>query len=87
MCPPTAVNGHATARALAGFWAALLAGRLPAAVATPAVTGTDLFLEETVTWTRGGAQVDVEDVGMGGRAGRAPPPAPPGAWPGRSSRR
>jgi len=64
-----AVNGHATARALAGFWAAVLDGRLPADILRPSATGVDLFLEETVTWTRGGAQVDGDDIGMGGAGG------------------
>ncbi len=64
-----AVTGHATARALAGFWAAVLDGRLPRDVLTPSVTGVDLFLDATVTWTRGGAQVDGDDIGMGGAGG------------------
>ena len=65
-----AVNGHATARGLAEFWQAFLDGRLPADVGTPAVTGHDLFVDETVTWTLAGGRIDGPDTGMGGLGGQ-----------------
>jgi len=65
-----AVNGHATARGLAGFWQAFLDGRLPTDVGRPAVTGHDLFVDETVTWTLAGGRLDGADVGMGGLGGQ-----------------
>ena len=65
-----AVNGHATARGLAGFWQAFLDGRLPSDVGQPAVMGYDLFLDETVTWTLAGGRIDGADVGMGGLGGQ-----------------
>lgn len=65
-----AVNGHATARALASFYARYLDGSLPGSLATPGVTGLDVFVGETVTWTLGSARIDGEDVGMGGLGGQ-----------------
>ncbi len=65
-----AVNGHATARGLAGFWQAFLDGQLPTDVGRPAVTGHDLFVDETVTWTLAGGRLDGPDVGMGGLGGQ-----------------
>jgi CubicO group peptidase (beta-lactamase class C family) len=65
-----AVNGHATARGLAGFWQAFLDGRLPSGVGQAAVTGPDRFVEETVTWTLAGGRLDALDVGMGGLGGQ-----------------
>jgi CubicO group peptidase (beta-lactamase class C family) len=65
-----AVNGHATARGLAAFWQAFLDGRLPDGVGRPAVTGHDLFVDETVTWTLAGGRIDGPDTGMGGLGGQ-----------------
>jgi|SRR5215217_2643595 len=64
------VNGHATARGLAGYWQAFLDGRLPPDVGRPAVTGHDLFVDEAVTWTLAGGRIDGPDVGMGGLGGQ-----------------
>jgi CubicO group peptidase (beta-lactamase class C family) len=65
-----AVNGHATARGLAGFWQAFLDGRLPGGIGQAAVTGHDLFVGETVTWTFAGGRIDGADIGMGGLGGQ-----------------
>ena len=65
-----AVNGHATARGLAGFWQAFLDARLPGDVGRPGVTGHDLFNDDTVTWTLAGGRIDGPDVGMGGLGGQ-----------------
>jgi CubicO group peptidase (beta-lactamase class C family) len=65
-----AVNGHASARGLAGFWQAYLDGRLPVGVGRPAATGFDRFVEDEVTWTLAGGRVDGPDVGMGGLGGQ-----------------
>jgi CubicO group peptidase (beta-lactamase class C family) len=65
-----AVNGHATARGLAGFWQAFLDGRLPSGVGQAGVTGHDLVVDETVTWTLAGGRIDGADVGMGGLGGQ-----------------
>jgi len=65
-----AVNGHATARAMAAFWQMHLDGLLPSAMATPAgPTGPDLVVGEPSQWTLGGARLDGPDVGMGGLGG------------------
>ena len=64
-----AVNGHATARALAAFYVAVLDGRIPATVAQPAMSGPDLVLGTDVTWTLGSLQVDDVELGMGGAGG------------------
>lgn len=68
-----AVNGHATARALARFYALVLDGTLPASIAEPGRSGDDLVLGRPVTWTLAGGQIagtgaDV-DLGMGGVGG------------------
>lgn len=65
-----AVNGLATARGLASFWQAFLDGRLPAGVGVAGVTGHDQFVDEEVTWTLAGGQIDGLDVGMGGLGGQ-----------------
>jgi CubicO group peptidase (beta-lactamase class C family) len=65
-----AVNGHASARGLAGFWQAYLDGRLPDGVDRSAVTGFDRFVDDEVTWTSAGARIDGPDVGMGGLGGQ-----------------
>jgi CubicO group peptidase (beta-lactamase class C family) len=64
-----AVNGHATARGLARFWALHAEGRLPPDLVRPAGTGLDLVLDRAVTWTFGSAQLDPDEVGMGGVGG------------------
>jgi CubicO group peptidase (beta-lactamase class C family) len=70
-----AVNVHATASAVAGFYAALLDGRLPD-LALPQYTGMDLFLESEVTWCLG-VQLEADGTwgqgGLGGNAGWADP--------------
>lgn len=68
-----AVNAHATARGVAGFYAALLDGRLLAptvlAEATrPACSGPDLVLGSESTWGLGFA-LDDDGFGMGGVGG------------------
>jgi CubicO group peptidase (beta-lactamase class C family) len=65
-----AVAGHATARGLAAFWAALLAGRLPAAVDRVGAEGTDLVLGSPVRWTLSGGRAEEADVGMGRLGGQ-----------------
>jgi CubicO group peptidase (beta-lactamase class C family) len=65
-----AVNGHATARGLAGFWQAYLDGRLPVEMGHPGVTGHDRLVGEEVTWTLGSARLEGADVGMGGAGGQ-----------------
>lgn len=65
-----AVNGHATARAMASFWQMHLDGLLPSAMATPAgPPAPDLVVDEVCTWTLGGARLEGPDVGMGGLGG------------------
>ena len=64
-----AVNGHATARGLARFWALEAEGRLPHDLVRPAGTGPDLVLGRDVTWTFGSAQRDPDEIGMGGVGG------------------
>ncbi len=64
-----AVNGHASARGLAAFYAALLDGRLPSGMAEPAAGGPDLVLGRDVTWTFGSLQLDDVEIGMGGLGG------------------
>jgi CubicO group peptidase (beta-lactamase class C family) len=70
-----AVNLHATASAIAQFYAALLDGRLPD-LAVPQYTGMDLFLESEVTWGLG-VQFEADGTwghgGLGGNAGWADP--------------
>jgi CubicO group peptidase (beta-lactamase class C family) len=69
------VNIHTTARAVARFYADVLAGRLPE-LAVPQYIGEDLFLEHATTW---GLGVQIEDDGswgqggLGGNAGWADP--------------
>ena len=65
-----AVNGHATARGLAGFWQALLDRELPAGVDEVGATGHDLVLDEQVAWTLAGGRSFGIDVGMGGMGGQ-----------------
>jgi CubicO group peptidase (beta-lactamase class C family) len=65
-----AVNGHVTARGLAGFWQAHLDGKLPAGLDVPGATGYDHFLDDTVTWSLAGGRVDGADIGMGGVGGQ-----------------
>jgi CubicO group peptidase (beta-lactamase class C family) len=70
-----AVNLHSTATAVARFYAAVMAGTLPA-LATPVFTGTDLFIESEVTWGLG-VQLEPDGSwgqgGLGGNAGWAEP--------------
>ena len=65
-----AVNGHATARGLAGFWQAHLDGRLPAGLDVREAEGDDVVLGSRVVWTLGGGRLDGPDVGMGGLGGQ-----------------
>lgn len=65
-----AVNGHATARGLAGFWAAFLRGALPAGLGEPGATGVDRFVGSEVTWSLAGGRAEGDDVGMGGLGGQ-----------------
>jgi len=69
------VNIHATARAIAGFYAAIVDGRLPT-LAIPQYTGPDLFIEQTVTWGLG-VQIDQDGTwghgGLGGNLGWVDP--------------
>jgi len=65
-----AVNGHASARGLAAFYQRLLEGRLPALVGEPGVTGHDHFVDEQVTWSLAGGQLEGSDIGMGGLGGQ-----------------
>jgi CubicO group peptidase (beta-lactamase class C family) len=65
-----AVNGHATARALARFWWLALNGGLPAELLTPfGPPEPDLVLGEDAQWTLGSAQLAGDDVGMAGVGG------------------
>jgi CubicO group peptidase (beta-lactamase class C family) len=70
-----AVNVHATAAAVARFYADVLDGRLPA-LAVPQYSGPDLFLEREVTWGLG-VQIEPDGTwghgGLGGNAGWADP--------------
>jgi CubicO group peptidase (beta-lactamase class C family) len=65
-----AVNGHATARGLAGFWQAFLDDALPAGLGESGATGVDRFVGSEVTWSLAGGRVDGNDVGMGGLGGQ-----------------
>jgi CubicO group peptidase (beta-lactamase class C family) len=65
-----AVNGHVTARGLAGFWQAYLDGTLPAGLGLPGATGHDRFVDDTVTWSLAGGRAEGDDVGMGGVGGQ-----------------
>jgi CubicO group peptidase (beta-lactamase class C family) len=65
-----AVNGHATARGLARFWWLALDGRLPGELFIAAgPREIDVVLGNPVQWTLGSAQLDADDVGMGGVGG------------------
>ncbi|MCU7728307.1 beta-lactamase family protein [Actinoplanes sp. KI2] len=68
-------NIHATSRAIAGFYAAVVDGRLPS-LAIPQYTGPDLFIEQTVTWGLG-VQLDQDGTwghgGLGGNLGWVDP--------------
>jgi len=70
-----AVNLHATATAIAHFYARMLDGSLPS-LAVRAYTGIDLFLETEVTWGLG-VQFEADGTwghgGLGGNAGWADP--------------
>lgn len=70
-----AVNLHSTSAAIAQFYDAVLASRLPA-LAVAQYTGTDLFLEREVTWGLG-VQIETDGTwgqgGLGGNAGWADP--------------
>lgn len=70
-----AVNLHSTSSAIARFYAAVLASRLPA-LAIAQYSGTDLFLEREVTWGLG-VQIEADGTwgqgGLGGNAGWADP--------------
>ena len=70
-----AVNVHTSSAALARFYADVLGGRLPA-LAVPQHTGTDLFIEQEVTWGFG-VQIEADGTwgqgGLGGNAGWADP--------------
>ncbi|MBO3752651.1 beta-lactamase family protein [Streptosporangiaceae bacterium NEAU-GS5] len=70
-----AINGHATARGLAGLYAALLAGEprlLPSAVLDealkPQAVGVDRLLDQEATWTLGWRR-EGGFVGLGGIGG------------------
>ena len=68
-----AINGHGTARAVAGFYHALVAGRLLGAgmlaeAITPQSTGLDLVFGQHNTWGLGFG-IDDEGYGMGGLGG------------------
>lgn len=65
-----AVNGHATARGLASFYARLLEGALPEGVDAPGPSGFDLVMEDERTWTLAGGTVEGAVVGMGGLGGQ-----------------
>ena len=65
-----AVNGHASARALAGFYARFLSSDLPAGIGQPGAAGIDLVLGRRVRWSLAGGQIDADDVGMGGIGGQ-----------------
>ena len=65
-----AVNGHVTARGLAGFWQAFLDGRLPAGMDVVGAEGHDLVLETEAVWTLAGGRLEGPDVGMGGLGGQ-----------------
>jgi CubicO group peptidase (beta-lactamase class C family) len=65
-----AVNGHATARGLASFYALLLAGELPPEVGTVGRSGWDLILGGPTSWTLAGGGIDEAEVGMGGVGGQ-----------------
>jgi CubicO group peptidase (beta-lactamase class C family) len=65
-----AVNGHATARGLAGFYVRLLEGRLPSGVDRVGAAGFDLVLGQPAEWTLAGGRVSGPEVGMGGLGGQ-----------------
>lgn len=66
-----AVNGHATAVGLAGFWARVLDRTLPGEVMKPfgVEAEVDRVLGWPVRWTLGSAQHDGDEIGMGGVGG------------------
>jgi CubicO group peptidase (beta-lactamase class C family) len=65
-----AVNGHATARGLAGFYARLLERALPRGVADPGASGMDHVLGRHVVWTLSGGQLRGGRIAMGGVGGQ-----------------
>ena len=65
-----AVNGHATARGLAGFYVRLLEDRLPRGVDELGAAGFDLVLGQPAEWTLAGGRVAGSEVGMGGLGGQ-----------------
>jgi CubicO group peptidase (beta-lactamase class C family) len=72
-----AVNGHATARAVTSFYAAVLAGTLPDGALRLGRLGRDLILGREVGWSLAGGQLDPpassspDRIGMGGLGGQA----------------
>ena len=65
-----AVNGHATARAMARFWWMVLDEQLPAELVQPyAEEEPDVVLGSPVHWSLGSVQLSPDDVGMGGVGG------------------
>ncbi|WP_203782529.1 serine hydrolase domain-containing protein [Paractinoplanes rishiriensis] len=65
-----AINTHTSSRAMAQFYADVLAGRLPA-LAVPQYTGFDRFLDSDVTWGFG-VQIEADGTwGQGGLGGNA----------------
>lgn len=65
-----AVNGHATARGLASFYAGVLAGALPQAAARAGAGGLDLVLGRPVVWSLAGGQLRDGHLAMGGAGGQ-----------------
>ena len=65
-----AVNGHATARGLAAFYARLLEGALPSEAAAFGASGTDRVLGRYIVWTLSGGQLRGGRVAMGGVGGQ-----------------
>lgn len=68
-----AVNGHGTARAIAGFYGVLLRGgllseELRAQALSPQVTGVDAVVGQRLSWGLG-LQIDGDGFGMGGIGG------------------
>jgi CubicO group peptidase (beta-lactamase class C family) len=79
-----AVNGHGTARAVAGLYAALPAGRLLSRgllneATTAQRTGVDLVLGGAVSWGLG-FSLDGDDFGMGGLGGSYGGASPEGGY-------
>ncbi|MFJ2115674.1 MULTISPECIES: serine hydrolase domain-containing protein [unclassified Streptomyces] len=65
-----AVNGHASARGLAAFYARMLEGALPAAATRPGARGTDRILGRPVVWSLAGGQLRDGQIAMGGAGGQ-----------------